>query len=81
MDIRNLSLNDLYKLYNDYKQTNQKQIIKDIENVYSKFEENPVLYKKMVTNLKNSSDKLSLNNVYEYISKSINSYTKNLLIK
>ena len=52
MDIRNLSLNDLYKLYNDYKQTNQKQIIKDIENVYSKFEENPVLYKKMVTNLK-----------------------------
>ena len=35
----------------------------------------------MVTNLKNSSDKLSLNNVYEYISKSINSYTKNLLIK
>jgi hypothetical protein len=57
------------------------QIIKDIENVYYKFEKNPVLYKKMVTNLKNSSDKLSLNNVYEYISKSINSYTKNLLIK
>ena len=26
MDIRDLSLNDLYKLYNDYKQTNQKQI-------------------------------------------------------
>ena len=57
------------------------QIIKDIENVYFKFEKNPVLYKKMVTNLKNSSDKLSLNKVYEYISKSINSYTKNLLIK
>jgi hypothetical protein len=56
------------------------KIIKDIENVYYKFEANPILYTKMINNLKKSADKLSLNNVYEYISKIINLYTKNLLI-
>ena len=56
------------------------KISKDIENIYNKFEENPILYKQMVNNLKKSAEKLSLNNVYEYISKMINSYTKNLLI-
>ena len=56
------------------------KISKDIENIYNKFEQNPNLYKQMVNNLKKSSDKLSSKNVYEYISKMINSYTKNLLI-
>jgi hypothetical protein len=56
------------------------KISKDIENIYNNFEANPHLYAKMVNNLKKSAEKLSLNNVYEYISKMINSYTKNLLI-
>lgn len=57
-----------------------KKILFDINKIYEEFENNDKKYDKMVKNLKKKSEKINVENIYKYVAKLINSYTKNIII-
>lgn len=72
----------IYKINYDIPINNNlyKKILFDINKIYKEFESNDKKYDKMVKNLKKKSEKINVENIYKYVAKLINSYTKNIII-
>ena len=72
----------IYKMNYDIPINNNlyKKILVDINKIYKEFENNDKKYDKIVKNLKKKTEKINVENIYKYVAKLINSYTKNIII-